>query len=373
MTKTEYISEATSPLSDRTIDITTFYQRLASLGLQRSYVKDILLPDWWCDDFEKQKGAVVEAAAYVSRRVGLDFKALLDPDKDLAFQEGRQPRYKLRKGTEKSNLAIARSMAERLADVAAYACEIPLQTVENLTAQTVRSQILQVSEFVTLTSILGFCWELGIPVVHVSKFPTVKGQKKFDGMVGEYSDRPVILIGNNRKSPAWLAFILAHELGHIICGHVKGSSIIDEHILDIDEHIDLDDDDKRQELEADRFAVELLFGRENARYDTPSNLSPVSLVNHAKDNAQKDRVNPASIVLNYAWFKEKMATTEKAKKSIWAITGEALKTFEDQPLTARQIINREMVKYLDWENLSSDNQELLERMTGLEEALLATY
>jgi len=45
MTKTEYISEATSPLSDRTIDITTFYQRLASLGLQRSYVKDILLPD----------------------------------------------------------------------------------------------------------------------------------------------------------------------------------------------------------------------------------------------------------------------------------------------------------------------------------------
>jgi hypothetical protein len=28
---------------------------------------------------------------------------------------------------------------------------------------------------------------------------------------------------------------------------------------------------------------------------------------------------------------------------------------------------------LDWENLSSDNQELLERMTGLEEALLATY
>jgi Zn-dependent peptidase ImmA (M78 family) len=357
MTKTEYISEATSPLSDRTIDITTFYQRL----------------DWWCDDFEKQKGAVVEAAAYVSRRVGLDFKALLDPDKDLAFQEGRQPRYKLRKGTEKSNLAIARSMAERLADVAAYACEIPLQTVENLTAQTVRSQILQVSEFVTLTSILGFCWELGIPVVHVSKFPTVKGQKKFDGMVGEYSDRPVILIGNNRKSPAWLAFILAHELGHIICGHVKGSSIIDEHILDIDEHSDLDDDDKRQELEADHFAVELLFGRENARYDTPSNLSPVLLVNHAKDNAQKDRVNPASIVLNYAWFKGKMATTEKDKKSIWAITGEALKTFEDQPLTARQIINREMVKYLDWENLSSDNQELLERMTGLEEALLATY
>jgi Zn-dependent peptidase ImmA (M78 family) len=210
-------------------------------------------------------------------------------------------------------------------------------------------------------------------VVHVSNFPKVTGQKKFDGMVGEYGDRPVILIGNNRKSPAWLAFILAHELGHIICGHVKGSSIIDEHILDIDEHSDLDDDDKRQELEADHFAVELLFGRENARYDTPSNLSPVLLVNHAKDNAQKDRVNPASIVLNYAWFKGKMATTEKDKKSIWAITGEALKTFEDQPLTARQIINREMVKYLDWENLSSDNQELLERMTGLEEALLATY
>jgi len=367
MTKTEYIPDAALSVSDRTIDIKVFYQRLASLGFQRKFVKDVLLPDWWCDEFEQQKGAVIEAAAYVSRRVGFDFKTLLDPEKEIAFQEGRHSCYKLRKGTEEKNLAIARSMTEKVADVTAYACEIPLQSLENLDAQAVRSQILETGQLVTLESLLDFCWKLGIPVVHTNNFPKVTGQKKFDGMVGEYGDRPVILISNNRKSPAWLAFILAHELGHILCGHVKGSSIIDEYILDMNEPIDFDDDSQRQELEANRFAVELLFGHENAKYDTPLNLSPVSLVNHAKDNAQKDLVNPASIVLNYAWFKEKMATTEKAKKSIWAITGEALKSFEKQTITAKEIINRELVKHLDWRNLSGDNQEFLERMTGVEE------
>ena len=366
MTKTECIPNTNSSSSDRTIDITTFYQRLANLGLQPSYVKDILLPDWWCDDFAKQKGAVVEAAAYVSRRLGLDFRALLDPEKALTFQDGRHSRYKLRKGTEERNLEISRSMAEKLAEVVSYACGIPLQTVENLTAQTVRSRILKTSEYVTLESLLGFCWENGIPVVHTNNFPKVRGQKKFDGMVGEYGDRPVILISNNRTSPAVLAFILAHELGHIVFDHVKGSSIVDE-------HIDLDDEGNTQELEADRFAVELLYGCNQPLYYNDMDLAPSALIEMAKIDAPKDRVSSAAIVLNYAWHRDKVTEIKEMKKVIWKIAGIALKVFEAESLIAKEIINRELAKHLDWENLSCDNQEFLERMTGIEEALLGTY
>lgn len=374
MTKTEYIPNSPSSLRDsprerqrhRTIDLKTLYQRLANLGFPRKYVRDVLLPDWWCDEFEQEKGAVVEAAAYISQRTGLNFKMLLDIDREPEFQEDQHPCYKLRQGTTKNSLAAARSLAERIADITAYACKPPLVSVENLDPQIARSQILETSKFVNLQSLLEFCWQYGIPVVHTNNFPKEKGQKKFDGMVGEYSDRPVIVISKNQKSPAWLAFILAHELGHIACSHIKGSSIIDEKI----EHDQIGDID---EQEADQFAIEILFGRRNASYETQTNLDLKSLKSYAKTCSRSDRVDPALIVLNYAWFKANSVDTNKAKGDVWKIANVLLSNFEESDLTAPQLINYQLEKYLDWENLSNDNQEFLERMTKTKGASFGGY
>jgi Zn-dependent peptidase ImmA (M78 family) len=366
MTKTECISGAAPSSVNRTIDIKTFYQRLAELGFPRKFVREVLLPDWWCDEFEQHKGAVCEAAAHISRRTNLDLAALLDATQSPFLREGGNPLYKLRQGTEKSNLMNAQAMAERVAELVAYAYAQPLPSFETFDAQAIRKQILSNSKFVTLESLLIFCWESGIPVVHTNCFPKGTGQKKFDGMVGDYSDRPVILIGKNHKSPAWLAFIVAHELGHIVCGHVKGSSIIDE-------KIELDEQGDSQELEADQFAIKVLFGRKNASYYCQENLNPSSLVSYANVFSEIETVHPASVILNYAWFKGKMAVSERAKSAVWAIANKALAEFEDKNITASQIINRELQKRLVWETLSDDNQEFLERMTGIEVGTFASH
>ena len=365
MTKTEYIPNSPSSLSDRTPDLKTLYQRLANLGFPRKYVRDVLLPDWWCDEFEQEKGAVVEAAAYISQRTGLNFRNLLDIDREPEFQEDQHPCYKLRQETTKNSLAAARSLAERIAAITAYACKPPLVSVENLDPQIARSQILETSEFVNLQSLLDFCWRHGIPVVHTNNFPKEKGQKKFDGMVGEYSDRPVIVISKNQKSPAWLAFILAHELGHIVCGHIKGSSIIDEKI----EHDQIGD---INEQEADQFAIEILFGRRNASYEKQTkNLK--SLKSYVEIYSIKDRVEPALVVLNNAWFKANRANTKEAKGNAWTEANVLLSNFEESDITAPQLINHQLGKHLDWENLSNDYQEFLERMTKIEGASFVSY
>ena len=366
MTKTECISEAALSSPDRTIDIKTFYQRLARLGFPRKFVNEVLLPDWWCDEFEQQKGAVCEAAAHVSRRTNLDFEALLDATQSPFFREGGNPCYKLRHGTEQSNLTNAQAMAERVAELVAYSYPQPLNPFETIDAHAIRKQILSNSDFVTLESLLMFCWGSGIPVVHTNCFPDSLGQKKFDGMVGEYSDCPVILIGKNHKSPAWLAFIVAHELGHIVCGHVKGSSIVDEKI-EPDEQGDL------QELEADQFAIEVLFGRKDASYDCLENLNPQSLIAYATAKSKSDTVVPMLVILNYAWFKAKKAASKEAKSAVWKIANKALVKIEDKNITASKLINRELEKRLAWDILSDDNQEFLERMTGIEVGMLASY
>ena len=42
---------------------------------------------------------------------------------------------------------------------------------------------------------------------------------------------PIVEGMNGRKSPSWIAFIVAHELGHIHCGHLKpGQTLVDERI-----------------------------------------------------------------------------------------------------------------------------------------------
>ncbi|WP_337906885.1 ImmA/IrrE family metallo-endopeptidase [Iningainema tapete] len=121
-----------------------------------------------------------------------------------------------------------------------------------------RDEILKTRQIINIEGLLEFCWNHGIPVVHFDGFPTTQEVHKFDGMVAFVAQRPVIVISINRCSPARLLFILAHELGHIIKGHVNNYAIVDEEIDP--ESIDV------EEIEANEFASELLLCRDIEYY-----------------------------------------------------------------------------------------------------------
>jgi Zn-dependent peptidase ImmA (M78 family) len=97
-------------------------------------------------------------------------------------------------------------------------------------ASVIRNKILENREFIDLQGLLQFCWNCGIPVVYFDRYP--KFQDKFDGMVAFFDHRPVIVISLNQSSKAWLTFILAHQLGHIVKGHANNTILIDEKVLE---------------------------------------------------------------------------------------------------------------------------------------------
>ncbi|MGK7905397.1 MAG: ImmA/IrrE family metallo-endopeptidase [Hormoscilla sp.] len=233
------------------------YDRLSSLGFPKDFVRSYGLPDWWDEELERSTGAEIEAAAYICRRLNLDILSLLRPERTPTFKRSGQAKFKIKSGTEKEQLFVAQAMAARIAEMIAYACMPPCKPLPK-SAKEIRDIILESREFVKLPGLLEFCWNYGIPVVHFTEFPT--DVRKFDGMVAYFYERPVIVISLKHESPARLLSILAHELGHIVKGHLHGDAIVDD-------EINLEREDA-EEIEANEFALELLLGKPDMVYYT---------------------------------------------------------------------------------------------------------
>lgn len=331
-------------------EMKTLYERLSEVGFPKRFVREKALPDWWDEEFEATPGAVLEAAAYVSRRLNLDIKSLLKSEATPTFKQSCQPKFKTKQGTEPQNILVAKCMAERIAEMIAYACVPEFKPLPN-SAKFVHNEIVKKRPYVDLEGLLEFCWNSGIPVVHFDEFPKSQGCHKFDGMVAFAYERPVIVISSSHHSPALLLFILGHELGHIIKGHLNGNSIVDEEINPENEDI--------EEIEASEFAVELLLGRADMTYYTPRRFSGEELAIYAQKISKRDAVNPGVVVLNYAWGKASITADKETKRIIWATARKALKIIEGTA-DASQQINCYARNYLNLDKLDGDSQDYLE-------------
>ncbi len=263
------------------IKMTTLYKRLSEVGFPEKFVRDKALPDWWDEEFETTPGAVVEAAAYVSRRLNLDITSLLEPSATPVFKQSCQAKFKTKQGTTNQQLLVAYCMATRIAEMVAYAC---VQKYNLLPAESklVRDEILKHQQLVNLEGLLKLCWNYGIPVVHFDGFPLAQEVYKFNAMVAFFEERPVIVISLNQCSPTRLLFILAHVLGQIIKGHVNNYAIVYEEI-EI-ENVDI------EEIEAKVFAVEILLGKPDVASSTNYNFKGEQLAAYAQKISERDDI-----------------------------------------------------------------------------------
>lgn len=326
------------------IEMTTLYNRLDQIGFDKKFINNKALPDWWDEDCEATPGAVIEAAAYISRRLNLELNSLLDRNSQPRFKNLCQPKFKTQHNTDSKELKVSHFLASRIAELTAYACNREYQPINNLSVAQIRAQILTDRKYVDLEGALEFCWHHGIPVVYFNKFP--KGIRKFHGMVASFNNRPVIVISLKDNSFARLSFILLHELGHIYNKHLNDKILIDE-------KIELESSDE-EEVEANEFAVELLFGKPDMVYYTPHNFNRDQLVAYANKISHRDSIDPGAVIWNYAW-----------NKKHWGAARNAIKTIEGDS-NAPTKINSYLKEHLDWSKLNDDNQDYLALMTGLE-------
>jgi hypothetical protein len=317
------------------------YAKLDEKKLPPDYVDNIIMPSWWQSMTQVTPTNFIQLARALSKVLRLDVQSILKLDASFEFTPIPHQKFKTNKLTEPDQVQLAGHLNSIVAEIVGNSIREPYIAIPNTPSQ-IRQEILEKHCNVDLYSLVNYCWEHRLPVIHFDKFP--EGTRKPDGIAANFGDHPVIVVGSTRKFSSWLLFIVAHELGHIVLGHVKDGILLDENLQTQDR-----DDEEKQ---ANRFAVELLFGKIdpyvwNQQLDFP-NLKRIS-----QTYSKRDRVDQGAVLLNYA-----------KQTNDWAKAIGLLKRMEPT-LNAPTTINIFLKQYLDLQNLDNEMSEYLHRIEVL--------
>jgi hypothetical protein len=165
---------------------------------------------------------------------------------------------------------------------------------------------------VTLDDVVSDLWSRGIPVVPVDVLPS----PSFQGAAIVVRERPVIVVGHKHREPGRLAFIIAHEVGHI----AKRDCAIDQPVIDGEEEVA---DTSEMETLADRYAFRLL-----AMGDEPPLVSGATYRELAQAALQIERETGAeasSIIFGWAYRTKEYGKARQALEAIYRHVGGRLK------------------------------------------------
>ena len=324
---------------------------LRRIGLNKRQV-GALLPDWWEEATASTTAGAWEFVLMISRRLGLDAVELAQGEV-RALGEVSEPRFKHTARVTAQDLQAATRIAGALAKavVAAMPAQPP---TPRLTAQEVRARILAKPDArVDFDSLLAFAWESGIPVIPLPNLPA--GVKKMDAVAMKVESRPAIVIARKNDSKAWLSFILAHELGHILLGHVPDNGSIVEGSIKDTSDFEAESQLDQQEREANTFAHNVLGGREleQAVSSWGTRATMMELVDKALEGGPRLKTAPGHLILRYAFTSRR-----------WADANLALRFLADD-LDAQATLVDRMAQQIDTGAIAGDLQEFVEHITGV--------
>ena len=302
-------------------------------------------PEWWSAAADISPSAQAELRFSVARKLGLDPRTLID-DEGPQFMWDDSAKYKNFKGDERERLAITSfgiSVSRMLlSGVPNY---VVLQDVD---AATLRTSILSSQKFIRFQDLLGLLWGIGIPVIHLQVHPLAA--KHMCAMAVSIDDRYAILLAKDAKYPAATAFHLAHEIGHILHGHVeRGSAVID--MADPVEQATQGDD---EENSADRFALELLTGDPDFTIEKiGAGRGGRQLAAQVIKLGDQLRIEPGTLALCYGYVTKEWATVYAAMPFVYQ---EAAPVWRATNLTA--------ANQIEWGHLGDENSNFIRAVMG---------
>ncbi|MBL1179259.1 MAG: ImmA/IrrE family metallo-endopeptidase [Pantanalinema sp. GBBB05] len=310
----------------------------------------MLLPEWVTPEVLSDAAVSSEIAAILAKRLGLRVSPLFTASPQVESLRRRDIKYKRSIPSKSKDLTAATSIAVSIAESIASACRIEFSQFPD-SADTLRREVLASSGYwVGLRNLLMTCWSHGIPVVYLAGLG--QGVAKMDGMVVHTEDRPVIILSKASSLWAWQLFILAHEIAHIVLGHVAPGEILIDEELGEDSYALKDAD--LDERAADMFAIEVLNGRKNATYTVAGDqVNFRELAHAAYEHGKASQIDPGHIVLNFA-----------NKSGKWGVGVAAAEVLQDKNPSASTVINEAMWGSIDPQALPSDTVEFLGRVTG---------
>ena len=329
--------------------IDKIFGSLESAGFPRS-IQNAMLPEWASPEVLSDKSTSLEIAAILAKRLGLRTSSLFEATPRVESLQRRDIKYKRSIPNSSKNLTASTAIAISIAESIAAACEVEFIPFVG-SANSLRQQLLTSfpGNWLGLRNLLLFCWSHGVPVIYLKEF---NGVAKMDGMVIHTDSRPVIILSKASPLWAWQLFILAHEVAHLVLGHVAPNEILIDEELNEDSYALKDAD--LDERAADRFAIELLNGRANATYaPSDSRINFRELADSAYRFGKEHKIDPGHIVLNFA--------NQSGK---WDLGIAAAKVLQNSNPSASEIINEAMWSHINSKILPIETLEFLSRVTG---------
>lgn len=325
----------------------TLRARLAVAGVKRSFLDKVVLPPWWEESIAASPGGMREAAGYICAHLGYSLSSLLDEKLPLTFAQQAGVKYKKAKGVTQEDVSLATHYSLGVARAIATAFTESAPSTSFPAPEQWRQTLLASAAggWVGLPEIIHASWESGVPVVHIRNLPA--GAKRPDALTTMIGDRPVIVVLNARRSPSWIAFIVAHELGHIHRGHLKPGQTV------VDEKIDTQAEDK-DEADANDYASKLLTGHSNLGLHSSRSLNMHQLATAVQSFGQDYKIAPGVAALNYGF------TTNSWAAAMGAVS--ILEKGED----AAEHLKRAMERHLKSDTVTEDAWDWIQRATAVE-------
>jgi Zn-dependent peptidase ImmA (M78 family) len=311
---------------------------LRRAGFSRAAIR-AAWPSWWNKEAAKSPSGRSELRFALARRLGLSPKSLLGERVEFIWND--EARFKHLTTQDAAQKAALTSFGMSIGRLLLRATpHVPLKTIAGATA--LREAILAKRPFVDLNALLGTCWALGIPVIHLRVFALEA--KRIHAMVVTIDGRFAILLGRDASYPAPVAFTLAHEIGHVMLGHLADAPAL----VDLEDPATARDADE-QEADADRFALTLLTGTPEAKITTSLDRFNAPTLAHAVLKAAPEyRIEPGTLALCLAY-----------RRSMWPVAMAALRfVYSERKPTWREV-NEVADMYLAWDELGDESGHYL--------------
>lgn len=291
------------------------YERLKTQGFERQYVQAAMLPDWWEDALFSNPSNRLTAQMSIARYLDVRLQDVVSDTAALA-PAIQNVRLKRAADADIAHVKGAVAAALQAARTTAGLMKTSLPFTGLRPALEIRNHLLGRPHctWPDLANLVDYCWQHGIGVIHVIRLPKVAKAKKIAGLAAFIGERPVIVLCSGYDSPAWLAFHLAHELGHIMCGHVKqgDAPLVDFKLEGVN--------NEAQEREADQYAFQVLTGYAAPQLSVKATTG-LQLAQQAQELGGQHHIHPGTVALIYGYTQKNIPLAQVALKAIKANQG----------------------------------------------------
>ena len=319
------------------------FKKLQSTGIDQEFVRAVL-PDWWDDSVALSAAGYQQAAIILARLLAIRPDTLLYEERKPEFAIPDAKKFKHRADLDPSSLNLACAIAYAAGRIVSSGMCTSIAGPAVHSAKELRERILATAPYVGLKELGALCFELGFPVIYLDRFPAKA--KKMIGLAYDCAGRPTIVL-TNRKPQGFLLFDLAHELGHILLGHLQPGGYV------VDDTINQGSKDEN-EVAANRFALELLTGSPDHRIGGATMWSAEHLANAAIRYSKEQHIDPSHVALNY----------RHTTKANWGMATNAVKIINQRQPDDQSILRRLLWSHLDTDSMKEDDISALKHMIG---------